>query len=407
MGADIMNRGSNPAILPGETQESIEENISAEPRLETNIMRRDSPLKYSHAVDYLHSVESYMPKELASSQNLAEIKGLADHFTGGLTSFFGFESRLGNSEARSDYLFAVSSMKGERDALVNLFKSGNLPETFYNKTEWQQIGNFALAWANPKSQLYDKVIGLWFEFDTSDLSSEASIPSIFIHSVPIKSNSETSNYKWLTHTALPLLVGRRLSKIVEQRIIGCIQKMPSEATLYQIGTMLSRVTDGIHLVIKRIRPDQIIPYLKSIGWSDENEGLSSLLKELEKHVNRIVLHISVGEQVDPKIGIECSFYPGFNDKEAGWSEFLDYLIEKELCLSEKHSALLNFPGVEQEDASNDFNLKSYVPSVMIPDNNFSSALVRYISHVKIVYKPNHPLEAKAYYGIRLFGSANE
>jgi len=116
MGVNTMNRGSNPAILPGETQDFIEENISVEPQLETNIMRRDLPLKYSHAVDYLHSVESHIPKELVSSKNFTEIRDLADHFTGGITSFFGFESRLSDSKARSDYLFAVSSMKGEREA---------------------------------------------------------------------------------------------------------------------------------------------------------------------------------------------------------------------------------------------------------------------------------------------------
>jgi len=156
-----------------------------------------------------------------------------------------------------------------------------------------------------------------------------------------------------------------------------------------------------------MEPNQIIPYLNSIGWSDDTNGLSTLLDELEKYVTRIVLHISVGEKIDNKIGIECSFYPDLYNQETRWSDFLAFLTEKGLCLSEKKSALLGFPGVEQEDMNNDFDLKTYMTAVKIPDNNFSSALVRYISHVKLSYEPNYPLEAKVYSGVRLFGSEQD
>jgi hypothetical protein len=57
--------------------------------------------------------------------------------------------------------------------------------------------------------------------------------------------------------------------------------------------------------------------------------------------------------------------------------------------------------------NDDFDLKSYMTAVKIPENNFSRALVRYISHVKLSYKPNYPLEAKVYSGVRLFGSEHD
>ena len=340
---------------------------------------------------------------MLSTNNFIEIKNLAEVFSGGIASFFGFESKLTSVNARSDYLFAVSSKKGEREALANLIKNNHLPESFRNQIEWKQIGNFTEYWVNPKSILYDKVLGLWFEFDTSCSLKNASIPGIFIHTIPIKNNSKLSDYNWITQTAIPMLIGRELSVRVEQKIKECIKKIPSNTSLYQVGTMLSRATEKIRLVFKGIKLNQIIPYLNSIGWSNDNKELLIFLNEIKNYVNRIVLHISIGEQVDPKIGIECSFYTGYSYKEEEWSSFLDYLIDKGICLPEKKSALLNYPGVEQEDTNLDFNLQSYMPSVMIPDNNYTSALVRFISHVKIVYKPNHPLDAKAYYGIRHFG----
>ena len=83
------------------------------------------------------------------------------------------------------------------------------------------------------------------------------------------------------------------------------------------------------------------------------------------------------------------------------------MVENELCLPNLRSALLDFPGVEQENPDRDFSFNSYVPSAKLPDNNFSKAIVRYISHVKLSYKPNTPIEAKAYTGVRLFGKIEE
>ena len=97
----------------------MEENISnrLKPQPENTKMYKDSTLKFSRASDYLCSIASHIPDELISTQNFAEIKNIADKLRGGLTSFFGFESRLTSTNARSDYLVAVSSMKSEREDL--------------------------------------------------------------------------------------------------------------------------------------------------------------------------------------------------------------------------------------------------------------------------------------------------
>ncbi|MCJ7698495.1 MAG: hypothetical protein MUO73_09230, partial [Thermoplasmata archaeon] len=121
------------------------------------IQLRKPSLKNLTAVQYLSSVESNIPDELISAQNFTEMKKLASHFSRGVTSFFGFESRLNSSDARADYLFAVSSQKGEREALLDLITSGKLPETFLNQPEWQRVGNFVTEWAKPKSILNNKV----------------------------------------------------------------------------------------------------------------------------------------------------------------------------------------------------------------------------------------------------------
>ena len=160
-------------------------------------------------VDYLLLVEPYIAKELISRKNYAEIKQLADQFTGGITSFFGFETRLNSLDARSDYLFAVSSKKGEREALANLLQNGGLSQRFLQKSEWQHVKDFVLSWVDPKSILYDNVLGLWFEFDTAKSFSETPIPSIFVQTSLscIKDYHDYQKYSWITQIALPILTG--------------------------------------------------------------------------------------------------------------------------------------------------------------------------------------------------------
>ena len=369
------------------------------------LISRKFPSTLVSAVDYLHFIEQYIPKELISHQNFSQLTDLANILSGNLTSFLIFESRLGTSDARSDYCFAVSSMNGEREHLKNLIKSRTFPETLLNQSEWQQIENFATVWADFDSVLNNKIRGIWFEFDTATSSSETLVPSVFIHLLLIRASStnKTSKYNWLTNRAIPLLIGKQLSDKAKKQILNCIQMLPQDAAIFQIGAMLSRATNNIRLVIKRIDTTQIIPYLISLGWSDKNDELSSLLKELNNYVSRIVLHIGVGEQIDPKIGIECSFYPNQYHEEKGWSNFLNYLMNKGLCLPEKQSALINFTGIGRIDSKYEYDQEKCIPSVMLSEEGGSGALIRYISHIKITYQPNHPLEAKAYTAVRHFG----
>ncbi len=374
-------------------------------RLETVRLFKELPPGWIKPSDYLRLIESHIPEELISPQNFTEIKNLASNLNDDLTSFFGFETRLMNPNARSDYLIAVSALKGEREALVNLLEKGNLPKNFLNTSEWRQLHNFALDWINPKSEIHDKVLGLWLEFDTAKSSSDVSIPSVFLQTVPMRIDSpkDIEKCKWVTRKAIPCLEGKSISEKIEKCFINVVRKLPKGASVFHVASMLSREAEGIRVVVKRIKSDQIVSYLKSIGWTDKDDGLSKLLKELKKFVDCIRLHINITEDVDLRIGLECFISPEEYNQENGWTDFLDYLVEKGLCQPELRSVLLEFPGIEQENPEYNFNLDSYMPSVKLPDEDFSKAIVRYISHVKISYEPNKPIEAKAYTGVRLFG----
>jgi len=359
-----------------------------------------------HSTDFLLTVAPNISEDLISSQNLIEIQNLTNHLKNGVTSFFGFEFRLTSTKARSDYLIAVSSQKGEREALVNTIKNGNLPKKFLQQKEWHQVRELTEQWADPKSILHKNILGLWLEFDTANEDIKTPVPNIFLQTVPLRIDTPEDIEKctWVTRDAIPILTGAKVSEQLENKFIDALKKLPEGASVFHVASMLARGSEGMRLVIKRIKPEDIVPYLESIGWKDNDENeLTALLNDIKRFSNCIRLHINISEHVDPKIGLECFISPDKYHEGEGWNEFFNYLIRKNLCLPHIGSALLAFPGVIQENPTEEFSFDSYMPSVKIEENSFSKALVRYISHVKISYEPNKPLEAKAYTGVRLFG----
>lgn len=402
---------SDPTIQLDDRMEFIKEITIPDlhQKNEKTIIFRDSTIKNFSPSDLIYSIAPSIPENLISNQNLFEIKKLSDYFIEDLTSFQIFESRLNSYDNQSDYCFAISSKNGERETLSDLLSNGKLPKRFLKNSAWENLRNFTREWINPNSILYENIIGLWFEFDTASTIPETPIPSIFIQprsNYAITGDFASQHY-WITNISMQLLKGKPLSPNVEKKINECLNKLPGDSSLFQIGTMLSRNDDEIRIVIKRIRPEEIIPYLESIGWSDnEKEELSIILDDIKRVITRFVLHISVGEHINPKIGIECSFYPDKYHQEPGWGKFLEYLQEKELCNNVKYSALLEFSGIEPQEYNKNFDSSDFMPSVMISNEKTNSALIRYISHIKLVYSPDKPTVAKAYPAVRLFGQFN-
>ncbi len=98
--------------------------------VETVQLRKPS-LKGLYAAKYLSIIESSISEDLISSENFNEMQKLASRFTGSITSFFGFESHLNSPKARADYLFAVSSMSGERETFATLIREKDIAKRIH------------------------------------------------------------------------------------------------------------------------------------------------------------------------------------------------------------------------------------------------------------------------------------
>ena len=350
--------------------------------VETKIDDLDFLLERLPPKNYFKMMNPFVSKSLVSHKDFSDIVNVADRFPSGLTNFLGFECHLNGNEVRTDWSLAISGEGNSRCALADFLNDGDFPISFFEKYEWTQIRDFARLWANPNSILYNKVLGTWLEFDMPESLSSIPVPSVFFN--PSNINGYTAGhpykYEWFTQSAIPILIGRPLTKTMRCNVNKCIQKIPVGASLFIVGVMLSRTKSLIRMSVQFYNPNKILPYLKEIGWSDDGGTFNSLIDDvISTNVNRFVLDYDVGDNIGNEIAIECSFYPSRYYKEKNWEEFIFHLTEKGLITKDKRDALLMFPGAE-----------------------YNGSLARYITHVKIIYERGQPLKAKAYLAIRHF-----
>ncbi|MCA1995340.1 MAG: hypothetical protein LDL41_25330 [Coleofasciculus sp. S288] len=358
-----------------------------------------APFK-SPLADYLKLVIPYASADIISPETWLHISTLARVLPSAITSFFGFECRLGIEEAHADFLICADALDAGRKILAGDNYPIKLPSFLMENPIWINLCNFSNSWATPTSPLYENVRNVWLEFDIDGPPTAIPIPSCFFGPEPIYSATSTSNrssYEWVTQTALKLLLNKDLPSQLEQNLFNCFDRLPNEAYVFQIGVMLARSSDLVRICIRDISPDQLLEYLTQINWMGSTSELKVYLTQLSRLTDRIDLDIDVGEVIRPKIGLECYFnkQPKF---EPRWQSFLDYLVAMDLCLPKKREALLAYPGYTRERSKKEADLwpDHLLKLSRFLGSKYERIFFRRVHHVKVVYQFDKLLEAKAY-----------
>ena len=326
--------------------------------------------------DYLAIITPHLHSDLVSPEALSHIQSLAQILPA--SSLAGFECRLGANQSRVDFQVSLPRL------------TLNLPQQFLTHPVWQFFQYFCQEWIEPSSFLYQRVERIHLEFDLDKERSQIPLPCIFL-----KFNQETViDVQNLIKMTIRLL-DSKVSPRLESNLRRCADSLPTGATISHLGAMLSRKANAVRVNVKGISPEQLSDYLMQIGWSDPTNTFSTLTSTLSEFVDSILLSFDVGDTVLPRIGLEC-----FLDKqpyEGGqWELFLDYLVKAGLCTPAKKNAFLAWPGLSN---------KSSVPDLWPSDISFGDRFLgsrafslfwRRLSHIKLVYQPGIPLEAKGY-----------
>lgn len=96
-------------------------------------------------------VQPYVAPALIAPAHLAAIQAIARHLPSTLTTFFGFECRLGATAAPTDLLLSVAPPGGR----AVLAEPGTaLPTCWRQQPVWQRLEGCARHWADPASVLH-------------------------------------------------------------------------------------------------------------------------------------------------------------------------------------------------------------------------------------------------------------
>lgn len=345
--------------------------------------------------EYLRPLAVGLPPELVSPRTFAVIHSIASILPGALA--YGpmwLECRLGEDAPRADFSVSANTLVGGREALLQL------DPALLGHPIWRQIHNFATAWADPSSPLYENVDNFCLEFDVAETPAPLPLPGVFFgfRSGPDYSARQSRAYLddiSVTQAAVELLTGRTMSRAYAETLSRCFRLLPSHAKKTFIGIMLSRNETSLRFVVRGLDLGEMFDYLERIGWQGSLDDLRASFAGLSDLVDFFWLCIDIDETIGPKIGVEC-YCRNYPHEETKWPRFLDYLVERGCCTPARYAALLRSPGsspIESHDTIWPESLRQ--ASQLLAATAFTK-MTREIRHIKLVHQPQQALEAKVY-----------
>jgi hypothetical protein len=365
--------------------------------------RPESQTEPDTIADYLDAaVARYVSNDLISPEALSNVRQIGSLLPGALTDFFGFECPLGLREPKADFLVCSRARQGGREVLTGQRPGRDLPSFLKGYPVWRRIRAFATEWSDPRSPLFEAIHNVWLEFDVDGSAPRVPVPSVFLGSEALQVAEPAADpdvmpphCAWLAGLALPLLLIQEVGSGPRRQIARCLNLLPSGARIFQVGLMLSRVSRITRLCVRGVSGRQIVDYLEALGWEGSVREMKTIVDSLAPLVERIDVDLDVTDRVLPKIGLEC--YPVMS--APGIQRFLDFFVSSGLATAEKAKALAAWRGMAHERLTPDVWPRELLSVSGFLGGRVHSTFLRWLHHVKVVYQPAVPLEAKAYLAV--------
>ncbi|QSQ21778.1 hypothetical protein JY651_42615 [Pyxidicoccus parkwayensis] len=340
--------------------------------------------------DYLRLAVPFVPPALVSSEALRPILDVSRRLPPCASS--GFECRLGDDEPVADFLVNLLADDGTRAAFAGRHPDYHPPDEFLQSPVWQRVRDFCRAWSEPGSLLNKRVRDMWLEFDLQELASAVPIPGVFFGP-----EQPPEDVPGTVRACLELLRGPE--RAAPPQALARSLELPGPPRIEQVGMMFSRHTDAVRLCIRGVPLSELGTALKRAGWSGIPAELDAVLEDARSFVDDITLDIDVGDDIHPKLGLECIL-----DKDpspARWKRWMDHLVARGLCTPSKRDALLSWPGM-----SSPLNHPGPWPENLLRASErmpgVHSGFARRINHLKLIHQPGQPTQVKAYLAFRHF-----
>ncbi len=336
----------------------------------------------------LELVREALPVGLIDREGYVRLAAIAEQLPEELTTFWGFESRLGETAARADILFETRRESRGQSLLAGTSRSA-LDELCRRWETWQMLREFARLCQDKNHVFAAGIRNLWLEFDVAGtLSTEETTALIRQPSVFIGPDS-----KALSRDAMLRLIldasGVFQSNGWHAGLEAFVRRLPEGAELFQAGFMLARKSPGLRICVSKIPAQEIPGWLCQTGWSGDPEALARLLRLVSARSQTLALNLNLtADGPSEKVGVEC-YMDWLVDDAQQWAPLLDWLEQQHLCLPQKRRGLEEFPGMTR--------------SPRLPNGNDRSVLYlnlyRKIHHIKLSITGGRVAEAKGYFAL--------
>lgn len=343
------------------------------------------------------TVQPYLSEHLISPNAFERINQITSHLPEQLTSFFGFECRLGNANPTADFLLCVFRDTYGHSILANNSNDNPLPSSWLKHPVWQNIITFAQHWS-------DKMDHLWLEFDIAeDTNSGIPVPSFFFAPFDTQQNTflKPQNSLSTILAGLKRIKASALEESIQQQLQKVVHELPSSALIFQVGTMLARPIPTCRVCIRDIYAIEIPVFLRKMQWKGDVRALYERLEKLYKMVDRVDLDIDVlSTGIASKIGLECYLNIDHTRAER-WQILLNYLADNHLCTHAKKEALATVNGIVHQGMVPKNSYPNHLQQMAgFIGKQHTSMYFRDIHHIKLSFEKNTFLEAKAYLRVK-------
>ena len=292
--------------------------------------------------DSLAAISPSLPAGLVGPESLAGIERIAGSLPAGLCECFGFEVRIGEVQAPTDFALQVSMPAAWR-LLAGL--SASSPAAHGPAAPaWERIAALGTAWCESGGQLPESIPTAWLEFDSEPGSPRHGIPAVFLEVGPRVGNVVAAQ---LALAMIPGLAAAPISTSGRRAFAACVESLPPGARVSQVGTMLSRSVAALRLCVSCPEPSAIPAYLGSLGTPGLPALAERILAAAPVAGERLKVDLDIFDSVRPRVGIEYAVPDSRQldgHQEPRWRQLLDRLADACLCTPAKRDAVLEWSG---------------------------------------------------------------
>ena len=341
----------------------------------------------------LQNILAHISSEIATPTAISHLQKLAN--LSAPIPRAGFEIRLDKDNYQVDLQQGIYLQNKEPQILVEHINKLALSHQEFNQPVWNRIREFCKIWSDSSSDLNSAISDIWLEFDIHESNPHLLTPCIFLG---INRDSfEPAKTFSIIKTALELLYGQPINDDLCSNLYRCFTACTSPTRISHVGVMLSRQIEALRINVSKIPIYKITTYLQEIGYPNATEEIEALVDEILDSFDNVRLCFDVGKKIYPTIGLECFF-----DKQSGldsrWLPFLDNLVAKGLCTTEKLNGLIAWVGCTTPSNTTKPWASHLIAESLLQPSESLTILDRRLSHIKLTYKPESSLQAKAYIG---------